>query len=124
MSKNLTQIVKEIQFLKNWNVTQVAKSINYSRVHLSKEMKKDNEQIKELLLAKHKDILQNVIKNTSNENNHDPLEGKNTDEWMVIRFLIHEVATIKAETTKRPFLDCLNEVNHSVALALSRSIVH
>ncbi len=58
----------------------------------------------------------------SNKNYHDPLEGKNTDEWNVIRILVHEIAEIKSVATNRPFVDCVNEVNHSVALALRRSI--
>jgi hypothetical protein len=58
-SKSLKEIVKELQFLKKWTVEQVAESIGYSRVHLTKEMAKtgENDHLKKLLLDKHKDIL-------------------------------------------------------------------
>ena len=64
MSKNLKEIVKKIQFLKDWTVEEVAQSIGYSRVHLSKEMKRgENDLLRNLLLETHKEILQNVSLN-------------------------------------------------------------
>jgi 16S rRNA C1402 (ribose-2'-O) methylase RsmI len=63
MSKTLRDIVKEIQFAKDWTIEQVAKSIGYSRVHLTKEMAKgDNNELKTLLIDHHREILQNVSK--------------------------------------------------------------
>lgn len=63
MSKTLRDIVKEIQFAKDWTIEQVAKSIGYSRVHLTKEMAKgNNNELKNLLMDHHREILQNVSK--------------------------------------------------------------
>lgn len=61
MSKTLRDIVKEIQFAKDWTIEEVAKSIGYSRVHLTKEMAKgNNNELKKLLIEEHSGILQNV----------------------------------------------------------------
>src|SRR5690349_17201173 len=60
MSNKLTELVKKIQYLKGWTIEQVAQSIDYTRPHLSKEMKKGNDVIEKLLEQTHSDILQNV----------------------------------------------------------------
>lgn len=58
----LEQLVKEVQHRKNWRIEDVATSIGYTRPHLSREMRKDNREIAELILSKHTDILHDVIK--------------------------------------------------------------
>lgn len=72
MSKQLTQMVKKIQFEKELTIDEVAKSINYSRVHLQREMKKEGASpVIDILRNKYKDVIQNV----SSENH-----GVNTNE--------------------------------------------
>lgn len=58
--KTLEQLVKDIQYKKDWTIEQVADSIDYSRPHFAKEMKANNPKIKARLLEEHKEILQNV----------------------------------------------------------------
>lgn len=66
MINKLKEIVKKIQFHTDLTIEQIAKSINYSRVHLSKEIKKgQNETIEKLLFEKYPDILQNVTDNAT-----------------------------------------------------------
>lgn len=61
MSNILKDLVKEIQFRKNWTIEQVANSIHYSRVHLNREMKAgSNQELIDLLRSTHRDVLQNV----------------------------------------------------------------
>lgn len=61
MSKELRNLVKKIQFLKNWTAEQVAKSVGYSRVHLQREMKKEEtSELEAMLKEKHSAVLQNA----------------------------------------------------------------
>ncbi len=62
MSNKLAEIVSDIQYLKDMTVEQVADSIGYSRVHLTREMKKEggNDEIAEMLAKKHADVLHSV----------------------------------------------------------------
>lgn len=61
MSKELRNLVKKIQFLKNWTAEEVAKSVGYSRVHLQREMKKEEpSELEAILKAKHNDVLQSA----------------------------------------------------------------
>ena len=63
-ANTLRELVEEIQFKKRWTIEKVAASIGYSRVHLSKEMKRPTSPLLKLLREKHNDILQNVSSNT------------------------------------------------------------
>lgn len=72
MSKELIQMVKKIQFEKELTIDEVAKSINYSRVHLQREMKKEGSSpVIDILRNKYKEVIQNVTPveqvNNSNE---------------------------------------------------------
>jgi hypothetical protein len=64
MSNTLTSLIKKIQFSKDLTIEQVAKSIDYTRQHLSREMKKGNVDIEQKLKETYKDVdfskLQNV----------------------------------------------------------------
>ena len=61
MSKRLRQIVKKLQFEYNWTVEKVAQSVGYSRVHLTREMKKDDStEIEKVFEVKYGDMIQNV----------------------------------------------------------------
>lgn len=61
MSKELKEIVKKLQFEKDWTIEQVAESVGYSRVHLQREIKKSTKsELEAILISKHKDVLQNV----------------------------------------------------------------
>lgn len=61
MSKELRNLVKKIQFLKNWTAEEVAKSVGYSRVHLQREMKKqETSELEAMLKEKHHALLQNA----------------------------------------------------------------
>lgn len=86
MSKNLREIVREIQFKKDWTIEQVAESIGYTRVHLTKEMKKDaSPLIADLLIEKYKDILQNVSRGNGDSWN---LNGKEKNQPDFARKLV------------------------------------
>lgn len=81
----LREIVKEIQYKKKMTVEQVAESIGYSRVHLTKEMKKgENGPLLKLLLDKHGDILQNVSREEMKEQPHpeSPLSNITIDRFI------------------------------------------
>lgn len=67
MSKELKEIVKKIQFAKDWSMEQVASSIDYSRVHLAREIKKkEKSELEDKLIEKHKDVL-HVVSNVSRD---------------------------------------------------------
>lgn len=67
MSNKLRDLVEEIQYKHKMTVAQVAKSIDYSRVHLTKEMAKDSSPLTELLIAKYGETLQNVSRETEDD---------------------------------------------------------
>lgn len=101
MSNTLKEIVKEIQFRKNWTVEEVAKSIKYSRVHLTREMAKgDNKELIDLLKERHKDLL-----TVSNETPDDtksirvPEKDKQKAIDALISVLVTEVAGLKSTLT-------------------------
>lgn len=76
-TSKLEQLVDKIKYLKSWTTKQVAESIDYSRVHLTKEMKKEESpRFIELLLNKHKDILQDVSKETPPQPESQGLQGE------------------------------------------------
>lgn len=65
MSNKLQKTVDTLKYLLGYNVEEIAKSINYSRVHLTKQMKKETdddttESLNTLLIEKHKEALQNA----------------------------------------------------------------
>lgn len=67
-ANKLKDLVKEIQFRKDLTIEQIAESIGYSRVHLTKEIKKGgNKTLEDLLLKKYNEILQNVANETENQ---------------------------------------------------------
>jgi hypothetical protein len=97
MSKTLREIVKEIQFAKDWTVEDVAKSIGYSRVHLTKEMSKgDNSELKKLLLSKHADTLQNVSRSKSKGNDDNETLIINADLNKHLKDLTKDIVQTKA----------------------------
>lgn len=60
MSKRLRDLVAKLQYKKGWTVEEVAKSIGYSRGHLTKEMAREGKSdIEVALIEKHAKILQN-----------------------------------------------------------------
>jgi hypothetical protein len=61
VSKKLKELVKIIQAKKEWTVEDVAKSVGYSRVQLSRLMNQDeSSDIESLLEEKHSALIQNV----------------------------------------------------------------
>ena len=59
MSNKLSQLVKDIKYKTDKTIEQIAESIGYSRVHLGREMKKEESPaIEELLNEKYRDVLQ------------------------------------------------------------------
>lgn len=61
MSKKLRRIVKKIQYDNDWTIEEVAQSVGYSRVHLTREMKKeDSLEMEKVLENKFGVMVQNV----------------------------------------------------------------
>lgn len=89
MANKLKDTVNKLQYLLKMTVEEVAMSIGYSRVHLTKQMnkKKDDDvtnSLNSLLEDKHKGTLQNV----SNEDQEDYITAKNTDVGKVLGRLL------------------------------------
>lgn len=88
MSKTLREIVKEIQFKHKLTVEEVATSIGYSRVHLTKEMAKTGgSPLADLLLSKYKDIIQ-------------PIQGEDSGKKLTIDYdkesMVKDLLQLKA----------------------------
>jgi hypothetical protein len=63
-SNRLRQMVKEIQFKEDLTIEQIAEKAGYTRVHLTKELKKDSSpKVEAKLLEVFKESLQNVANN-------------------------------------------------------------
>lgn len=89
MSKTLREIVKEIQFKHNLTVEEVAFSIGYSRVHLTKEMAKTGGSLlTNMLLSKYKDVIQSI-------------EGEDADKKITIDYeiesMVKDLLQVKAQ---------------------------
>ena len=83
MNNKLKRLVKEIKFRKDWFTKDVAESIGYSREHLTKEMGKgDNNDIINLLLQKHSDILHDVMSDFLEESDDGQSKIKKEDLTM------------------------------------------
>lgn len=93
-SKTLKEIVKEIQHKKEWTIEQVAISIGYSRVHLTKEMKKGtNDVLAAALIEKHGAILQNVTFEKLQD--EKPASASSKDYRLAYENLLEELVTGK-----------------------------
>lgn len=44
----------------------------------------------------------------------NPLAGKTSTEWRIIRYLINEIASLRAEVSGREFQDCLKEMEEKI----------
>lgn len=71
MSKKLRRIVKKIQYDNDWTIEEVAQSVGYSRVHLQREMKKqDSLEMEKVFEDKFGTVLQSV----SNQSRNTPMD--------------------------------------------------
>ena len=94
MSNKLREYVKKIQFDKDWTIEEVAKSIGYSRVHLTKEMKKESSpDIERILFEKHRSILQS----DSGVNHNDTKYVFNAETNRLISDLIEQLVAVTAK---------------------------
>lgn len=50
----------------------------------------------------------------------DPLRNRSGAEWAVMRLLRHELASLRAEATKRGFQDCMDELNDKIRAVLQQ----
>lgn len=106
MSNKLKITVGKLQYLLNYTVEQVAKSIDYSRVHLTKQMNKAadddiSEGLNKLLSEKHKDTLQNVSFELNDEEQvyitkRKSIQVNNIDTGKTIGHIIQDLVLIKA----------------------------
>lgn len=103
MSNELKILVDKIKYLKNWNVEEVAKSINYGRVHLTNEMKKTNfnQQLFDLLYEKHKDLIENVLRDDGIYENIS-LKDQVKAHAALFSVLVSEVAALRSASTGEP----------------------
>jgi hypothetical protein len=105
LSKNLKEIVKKIQFTRDLTVEDVAHSIGYSRVHLTKEMKKEDSPLIEILLAKYKDIDEKIAIDYEKEAMaKDLIQLK-----AIVRVLRGQVAKLVAKDSGQELEDVLDE---------------
>lgn len=104
MSNKLTEIVTRIKYLKKWTVEEVAKSINYSRIHLQKEMKKPtgNNQLADLLREKHKDVLGDDLNDISMGYGKVTLKDKVIAHDALFAVLVPEIASLIARHSGEP----------------------
>jgi transcriptional regulator with XRE-family HTH domain len=112
MAKTVAELVKELQFKKQWTIEEVAKSIGYSRVHLTNVMKKgDNPDIKAMLLEKHKDILQNV--NSGEGLDRDPRDQELIDS------LYARIEDLKSQVSLNDFAETLIRIESKLDSQIS-----
>lgn len=101
MSNRIKEIVKQIQFKNDWTVAQVAESIGYSRVHLTRAIKEGSDFVEKALMDKHRSVFVDQIAET-------------------VQTIAQEEAT---EYYKQQYLDLLKSTNDTlrdtVALSLN-----
>jgi transcriptional regulator with XRE-family HTH domain len=125
LAKSLKDIVKEIQFRKNWTVEQVAGSIGYSRVHLTKEMSKgNNPSLIKLLFEKHNAALQNVSRETVKvEGDAGKIIGEHEERLLRIEagMEVYESAIAGLLSEKKTdFTKKVGELREAVRVAVNR----
>ncbi len=64
MSNKIREIVRQIQFKNDWTIAQVADSIGYSRVHLTRAIKEGSDSVEKALMDKHRSIFVDHIAET------------------------------------------------------------
>jgi len=102
----VSDYVKKVKFVKGLTIEQVAKAINYSRTHLSAEMKKDNPTIEGLLIAKFPDVFQDI----------KPTNVHDSDAFAAtLRALILIVAEHEAELKKKSYTDAVLRIEGVIA---------
>ena len=132
MAKTLRYIVKEIQLKRNWTVEEVAESIGYSRVHLTREMQKktENETLKQILLKEHNNILSlpesqliedqdQVYKRKSFEeriqaNLNSIMESQAQIQHVAV-VQLNQLALVRAKLEGRPVAKVQDEINRELA---------
>ncbi len=101
MSNRIKEIVRQIQYKNDWTVAQVAESIGYSRVHLTRAIKEGSDSVEKALMDKHRSIFIDQIAET-----------------------VHNIASEQeSEYYKQQYLDLLKSTNETlkdtVALSLN-----
>lgn len=125
MSKTLEDYVKELQFKKKWTVEQVAKSIGYSRVHLTKEMKKgDNADLKRLLLDKHSDTLQNVSESIAVSGELNKIVGEMQERLLraEAHIEVYESAIAGLQSDGKDYSKRVSDLREQVRSAVNRRL--
>ncbi len=118
----MREIVKTIQLKKGWNIEQVAKSVGYSRVYLSRlvnQAKKNDSE--DEMIKKLTPILQNVNSGGS-ESIMIYSEGQTDKDYLMdkatLKAVFHQVAKLSAKVFDRKFEDCLAELEQNTILIL------
>jgi hypothetical protein len=84
VSNKLRQIVKEIQFKKDLTIEQIAQKAGYTRVHLTKELKKESSPKVE---AKLLEVFKDSLHNDANQGT-ESIQKNPTDEAGLIQELL------------------------------------
>lgn len=122
MSNSLKEIVKFVQLKNGWTLEQVAKSVGYSRVHLTRLMKeKKKSDVEDMILKKHASLFQNdtfpksgaLIIKTEKPSEKDFLLEKAT-----VKALYQEVAKLSSKVFGRSIEDSLIELEQNTILIL------
>ena len=132
MTKSLRYIVKEIQLKRGWTVEQVAESIGYSRVHLTREMQKknENESLKQILIKEHSksitssdpQILEDqnqIYKRKSFEDriqaNLNAISESQAQLVSLAVVQLNQLALIRAKLEGRPVAKLQDEINKEIS---------
>jgi transcriptional regulator with XRE-family HTH domain len=132
MTKSLRYIVKEIQLKRGWTVEQVAESIGYSRVHLTREMQKktENETLKQTLVKAHENVLSTLQNNVISEQQPDysrrsfektiqanlnSIEESQAQLASLAVVQLNQLALIRAKLEGRPVAKVQDEINKDIA---------
>ncbi len=119
MSKRLKEIVKIIQAKRGWTQEEVAKSIKYSAVQMSRLINSPaKHEVEEILIKKFPELLQNVPPERIVIHGEEMTEKDHLMNKAVVKVLYQEVAKLNSKVFGRPFQECLDELEQNTILVL------
>lgn len=111
-SNRLRQIIKEIQYKTDLTIEEIAKVAGYTRVHITKELKKESSpKVEARLLEAFQGILQNDAKNESLSINENPGE-QDRDKDKIIELQSEVIRLLKE---KEQLISNLSEIAKALA---------
>ena len=118
--------IKELRKQKRWTQTQLGDYLGIGLRQVQRyekdETQPDLEQLGALSKLFEYDLISHINSNEFHEGDaiylKDPLYKKVSNEWAVIKLLVHEIALINSKTGEMSFQECLDELNNKVRLIL------